>query len=184
MVGEAVKVTLEWYEQQIAAICGVLRTCECQRETRKSSREMPDMEKVITDILGACGEIAVAKALNRYWCPGINTFSDVPDVGKNIEVKSTPRPDGNLLIQYDDPEERIYVLVRGSLPTLELVGYITGRAAKQKQWWMNPGKGWCYVVPATELRAFPAPRPGDTGTTNGSTQPTGTSSSGSVPADE
>ena len=61
-------------------------------------------------IEGACGELAVAKALGIYWDGSVNTFHSAGDVG-NIEVRTRSRHDYDLIVRPSDHLERRFVLV-------------------------------------------------------------------------
>ena len=147
-------VTLSWYEHQIAALCGVMRNVEALRNgwTRNYSKTVDDAN--VTNINAAGAEMAVAKFLNRYWVAGVNEF-DAPDVSPNVEVRSTPYPHGKLIVRKDAPDDRPFVLVRGTLPNFEIVGWIRGGEAKRNEWLMDPnGDGECFMVPETALYVF------------------------------
>ncbi len=59
---------------------------------------------LMTDCVGAVGELALAKHLGVYWS-GIGSLAGT-DVGRIYEVKSTDRPDGNLLVHYKSSMQR------------------------------------------------------------------------------
>lgn len=110
-------------------------------------------ERLLIDIRGACGELAVAKMLNKYWAPSVNTFHNVPDIQPNIEVRTTERPDGSLIVRDNDPEDRYYVLVVGVPPTMDVRGFIRGSEAKRDEFLRNPGgrrRSW--FVPQSSLQ--------------------------------
>ena len=76
-----------------------------------------------TDIDGACAELAVAKYYGVYWEPSVNTFHKQSDVSNGYEVRSTPKPDGCLIVRGNDKEDRTYILVICDSPTsFRLVG--------------------------------------------------------------
>jgi hypothetical protein len=107
-------------------------------------------------VTGAASEIAVAKALNRYWS---NPFSDAPelsktaaDVGERIQVRGTKYQNGSLLLHPQDVDDHWFVLVVGELPNLNVVGGILGKDGKQQRWWQERVKGRpCYFVPQHAL---------------------------------
>jgi len=113
------------------------------------------MDQLSIHILGACGELATAKALDKHWPGGVNQYKNVPDLPPDIEVRHRTRSDYDLIVRKDDPNERIYVLTLGdvkSLPTIQVVGWIDGASAKQDRWLRSYG-GWkeSYFVPQSEL---------------------------------
>lgn len=94
-------------------------------------------ETVDDHIQSAGAEMAVAKFLNMRWNASIDDFNnEVPDVGEAIEVRYR-RKDYDLLIRDRDPEKRDYVLVRGAMPTYEIIGWIHGWDAKQERFRAN-----------------------------------------------
>lgn len=144
-------VTLYWYECEQAMYVGSRRSIECMRmgiDDRHHYSRHPSREDHME---GAGAEKATARYLNLDWTASINTFhrktdqdEDPPaDVGRAVEVRWR-RDEGDshpldLIVRKDDPDDRIYVLVVGAMPTYELVGSITGTRAKQDQWYKNPG---------------------------------------------
>ena len=109
-------------------------------------------ERLLKDISGACGELAVAKAINRYWAPSVNTFHNKPDIEPNIEVRSTARAENCLIVRDNDPEDRYYFLVIGEPPTFQILGYMKGSDAKRDEWRRNPhGHRPAWFVPQEAL---------------------------------
>lgn len=86
------------------------------RESREDNRE--DKTGTTSDficIIGAMGELAVAKVLGVPWEKHLNTFK-APDVGE-FQVRARPQAYQELLFRPDDNPEEIYILVtrtRGS----------------------------------------------------------------------
>jgi hypothetical protein len=104
-------------------------------------------------ILGAQGELAVAKAFNLYWDAAVGRV-DCCDVGGVIEVKCQRLGRGfGLAIRPNYKPEKPYVLVRAEPPNkFVLVGWLYGRHA----WDMGtpmPDFG-VRAVPATLLRSI------------------------------
>lgn len=111
------------------------------------------LERITQEITGACGELAVARFLRRYWTPSVNTFHAVADIEPNIEVRSTVLEHGCLPVRNNDPDDRYYFLVVGEPPTMRIVGYIAGSDAKQSQWLKDPnGYRPAYFVPQAALQ--------------------------------
>ena len=110
-------------------------------------------------VLGALGELAVARALGLRWDGAF--FPDAEwqawrvnghDVS-SLEVRSTPRAGGRLLIQRDDEDHAPFVLVRGHAhPQYEVVGWLWGGEGKRAEWWRDVGYGRpCFFVPNERL---------------------------------
>ena len=84
-------------------------------------------------IMGARGEIAVAKALNMYWDSSVNSFKSRGDVG-DIEVRTTSYapPRCSLYVTDRDHDDRRFVLVSEiDEATYQLVGWSTGSDVKK-----------------------------------------------------
>ena len=143
-----VTVTLEWYEQLFAGFVGWMRFIEGQRLGVTKQRHDPNGEIIPTDIEAAAAELAAAKVLNIYWPCGVNTFKNRSDIGRHTEVRYTKYLSGKLRVGVNDHDDRPYVLVRGEFPTVEVVGWMLGRDAKQAHWRLFPE---AFMVPANKL---------------------------------
>lgn len=115
-------------------------------------RERDYNERLLVDVNGVCGEMAVAKAINRFWQPSVNTFHGVPDILPNIEVRSTEKSSGCLIVRDNDPDDRYYFLVTGKPPVFLVHGYMLGAEAKKDEWLRNPhGHRPAWFVPQPNL---------------------------------
>jgi hypothetical protein len=111
------------------------------------------LTRIQQEITGACGEMAVCKALGKFWSPSVNTFHDVPDIDPNIEVRTTDRENGSLIVRDNDPEDRWYFLVTGVPPLMRVVGAIRGGDAKRDEWVRDPhGHRPAWFVPQEALK--------------------------------
>lgn len=110
------------------------------------------------EIVGACGEMAFAKARGMFWSPSVNTFHKSPDItgrGRDIEIRSTERDDGHLLVRDNDAPERWYILVTGEPPVMCVRGYIKGSRAKADEFYRAPkGQRAAWWVPQSALSSF------------------------------
>jgi hypothetical protein len=107
------------------------------------------------EIDGAAAELVVAKELGRYWSGPVGNFKE-GDIGERIQVRHTNRMDGKLIIREDDKNEHYFVLVRGKMPSYEVVGYINGAEAKLDKFLFGPnGAKPAYFIPSSELKPFP-----------------------------
>ena len=87
---------------------------------------------------GACAEVAVAKALNKYPQLGVRQYSGMAaDVSSNLEVRFSTK--GELVVRDKDPADRIYVLVTGDTPNLVGEGWLTKGEAKVRGHYKDPG---------------------------------------------
>jgi hypothetical protein len=150
------RVTLTEMEVRLAVMVGGERQLQALLaglEDNPPCKEAPGFDR---HIVGALGECAYCKALNRYWCPTVNTFKRVADVGEKTEIRTRTRFDFQLYVRPDDFDDRYYVLVRGVCPTYDVVGYMLGKDAKQQEW-LDPKGGYApaYFVPDDKLTIFP-----------------------------
>jgi len=107
--------------------------------------------------LGACTELAVAKALCIYW-PGWVDQGDRPDLPFNIEVRSIGYDHYGLRVRSKDPADRRIV---GAVPPphdqhfvgrWRIPGWIVAENAKRSDWQMAPNnRPPFYAVPQHEL---------------------------------
>ena len=118
-----------------------------------STYERGHLERIEQEVIGACAEMVVAKFLGRFWSPSVNTFHNTPDVEPNIEVRATSDPKNCLIVRDNDADDRWYILVTGTPPTMTVAGCIKGVEAKQDQWLRNPhGHRQAWFVPQSALR--------------------------------
>lgn len=110
------------------------------------------------EFIGVGGEIAFAKWMNVF--PNISTVlvPDAPDYvihGIAIDVKSSDRPDGDLIIPIHKKQESagVYVYLNGSLDRgkYDLVGWTTAKVAFQKKYERDLGRGLSRVIPRKSL---------------------------------
>lgn len=89
---------------------------------------------------GAGGELAFCRALKIPWQATINTFTEVPDVLPNWEIRTLRTMPGVKVVD-TDPDDRLVTWVKGQLPRYEVMGYIRAGGAKaHPEWHKDPGK--------------------------------------------
>jgi len=143
------EVSLSKREIVMGAECGIMRNLTSLH--RPDSYGFSDEHGWNAHIEGACGEIAVAKLLGRYWSPSVNTFS-APDIGLNIQVRTRSRHDYELIVREKDEPEHAYVLVTGKAPAFIVRGYCLGSDARQKEWLQeHGGRPPAWFVPQASL---------------------------------
>ena len=173
--GEWLFTELDATERRIAASVGKERQRRSVADGRqdKFTENCADPERV--HILGACGEMAFAKATGRYWGMGIDTFR-VGDVGV-FEVRTRTDVYHDLKVRKDEPAGRYVVQVYGCLDYRDIggysdhdeteqpleplpcyrffvAGYILSDAAKQAQYESDkPGFEDVYLIPQGALRS-------------------------------
>ena len=82
---------------------------------------------------GACGEVAVAKAMGRYWGGSVNTFKSIGDlVSVGWEIRTRAEHSYDLIIRDDDQDDRVFVLVTGKAPNYVVRGWIKAGDAKER----------------------------------------------------
>ena len=103
-------------------------------------------------IEAAIAEKAVAVYLELPWNERVGDIG-VSDVGTHIEVRSTDRPDGSLIVHETDRSGAVFVLViNNESNTRVLAGWICGYEAKRSQFWQEKCIGRpAYFVPQGEL---------------------------------
>ena len=146
-------MNLSQTECRIATYVGQLRR-EISLSYGRSSRRDFTPDGFTNDVEAAAAEMAVAKHLNVYpeWSP---TPGEVPKFdlawnGQKIDVKSTQRPDGNLLIPELDGE-LLYILVCGTMPQYRILGKIRGFEVPITGRWVTLKHTACWLVPADNL---------------------------------
>jgi hypothetical protein len=83
------------------------------------------------DIRGACSEFAASVLLNKCWRPRIGEICH-PDVGGVVEVRSTVRENGRLIVKPSDKDDAPFVLIVANMEArrFRFGGWAFGRAAK------------------------------------------------------
>lgn len=149
------EITLSPSEMYHAAMVGITRQCTNLRDRRQDAYgALKDMGWQL-HVEGACGEKAFAKMLGIYWSGAIGDLS-ADDVGQ-FQVRTNSRSDGDLIMHYDDPGDRIFVLMTGLAPTYTFRGWQWGEQSKQDSFWREsaPGKGRAaFFVPQSYLRGL------------------------------
>jgi hypothetical protein len=145
------EVTLNKYEMVMAAQIGLERKLLAIENGHKDNHgfEGPGWNE---DIEGSCGEMAVAKYLGIYWGGGMGEEFKSPDLGDRIQIRTTPRLDGSLIVRKDAKDDHIYVLVTGEAPTYFLRGFISAADAKRDEFVRAPnGRPPAWFVPQYAL---------------------------------
>lgn len=132
------------------AMIGVLRQCQNLQKNRPDRYGGEKMGAWQIHIEGALGEMAVAKALNKYWSGNLGNL-DAPDVSR-LQVRTTQGENNRLIVHPTDPDDDWFVLVIGKNGVYELKGCIKGIDAKREQFWRDPEGGRpAYFVPQQAL---------------------------------
>jgi len=145
-------IILTEQEMRLAADVGVTRRIVSMRQKLRDSAGYAGSAGGVwqMDILGAMGELAVAKSLNAYWTPGVNTFK-LPDVA-DLHVRTTEHRTGRLIVRPNDVPG-FYILVVAQPPNFEVVGFCGLAYAKQDEFVAlpEPNRPQCWAVPQARL---------------------------------
>lgn len=154
-----IEVALTPYELVMATRVGM------DRHLVASERKLQDLyggrgdwfDSLRRHVLGAMGELAVARVTNRYWDGSVNTFRSSGDVG-HWQVRTRENPRYELIVRPDDPDDARFYLARMVTdvprPRLQVVGSLMGRDAKKDEWLKSYGPGRpAYFVPDDALEA-------------------------------
>lgn len=104
------------------------------------------------DIIGAIGELSVAKGLGLYWPAGVNTWK-LPDVGA-LHVRTTTHADGRLLIRPNDGYGIYILVVVGRVGQARLAGWIDFKDVRNPEWFTQPdaNRPGCWAIPQSALK--------------------------------
>lgn len=110
-------------------------------------------KRMVNDILGAIGEIAVAKAYARYFVPRLNVFHNKSDLFDDIEVRGTWIPKGRLILRKNDPDDRRYILVAvDNELNASLRGWCYGHQREEIGTWEDPtNTGFAHWISQSKL---------------------------------
>jgi len=146
-----IEVSLTDYELAMAANAACLRNIAAVKRGYKSKIEDQQWQ---SHIEGACGEVAVAKAMGKYWGGSVNSFKSSGDIDSTgWEVRTRSSHNFDLIVRKDDPDDRVFILVTGRSPNYCVWGWIKSEDAKQQKWIKDyGGHGEAYFVPHSALR--------------------------------
>jgi hypothetical protein len=152
------KIELRPFDVHLAAFVANCRSVSALRNGRELEAGRRDLG-FERHVEGAIGEYSVAIGADRCWRPiGNRLDTDLGDIGGELQVKTTTRPNGCLIVRPHDPPQFAYVLVELDLRNLvaNIRGWAPGRQAKQARYWRerNPAGGVhraAYFVPPDEL---------------------------------
>jgi len=148
----AVSITLTPTEARAAILTGAERQIDALTRGLADKHGAGGEDSWTLHIEGAAGEMAAAKALDRYWQMPVGTFKAGGDVG-TLQVRTRSRHDYELIVREDDRDDDRFILVTGTLPRFQIHGWIFGRDAKRPQWLReHGGRAPAFFVPHAELR--------------------------------
>lgn len=145
-------IVLTPVEAAMAGAVGSIRHGMSVKDGRRDRHGLKaDDDGLSHHILGAAGELAVAKLLGRYWGGDVNSFKR-PDVG-NLQVRTRSKHEWDLIIREDDNPADAFVHVTGSPTRLIVHGWIRGRDGMLDEFRQNHGgRPPAWFVPRRVLR--------------------------------
>ncbi len=146
---EGPEVRLTWAELNLAGQVGIMRRViglKCGWQEVSVSESYWGNE-----VLGAIGEMGVAKYYNVYWANTVGNPGE-PDIGP-YQVRSKHMMHHCLIVHEKAKDEDVYISVCVQPPRVVLCGWITAAEAKQEHWWREqpPPKASAYFVPNEAL---------------------------------
>lgn len=102
---------------------------------------------------GCLGEMAFAKAFNRYWSGAGCSYHLDDDVG-NVQIRVSAHENACLLVRPNDGAlDSPWVLVIGEGRSYKIAGWMWGRDTRRNEWLRDPaGRPPAYFVPQDALR--------------------------------
>lgn len=145
-------VTLTEHELSLAVEIGKARHLSALRDGKNNAFGARKKDDWSMHILGATGELVVAKALGIYWSATVDTYKTKSDLPGGLEVRARSRDDYDLIVRANDPDDVPFVLVVGEDLTFRVPGWIWGREAKQEKWLKTyANRTPAYFVPQSAL---------------------------------
>lgn len=154
-------IDLNELEARLAISIGTERCLSSLRKNSKDVAGYKPKDIFDTNIKAAGAEIAVAKMLDVYYEPTVDTYKDQPDIQPNIEVRMTEMKNPSLIIRPNDVRGRRYILVKnmwqhGILPKYDVLGWEFFNNGVDKMWtdyWTDFGmnRPHCWAIPADKL---------------------------------
>ncbi len=149
------EVILSWMESMIVAQVASSRRLISIREKRTDPYGRPEGDLWKIDIDAAGAEFAAAKVLNEFWnLDTVRKGSEHPkDAGLDVQVRHTECLTGHLAVYDRDLMSDRFVLVVGSIPVYQVVGWLHGADAKLPQFRRQTPRGTpAWWVPQSELK--------------------------------
>lgn len=144
------QITLAWHEAAMASDVGRMRHLASIKAGLQDAHGFTG-DGWSEHIEGACGEMAVAKSLNRYWDGSVNSFKadDLP----GLQIRTRSQDHYDLIIRKSDRDESIFVLVTGRCPHYIVRGWIRAGDGKKPEYERDyAGRVSAWFVPQTALR--------------------------------
>ena len=138
---------------------GRMRT-RANRKIRRHDNKTPGLDGLTVDAIGVAGEMAASIVTGIEWTGMFIPSSKLkewskkpqPDLGTDVEVRTTTKPTYRLMAHKNDPSEWRFVLVRRMAEyEFDVVGWQYGYEIKQERYW-NPTLHYpAYTYPTKKL---------------------------------
>ncbi|MGI9490467.1 MAG: hypothetical protein ACR2RF_32160 [Geminicoccaceae bacterium] len=148
------KISLTKPEITQGALVGVMRQISAIALGREQNHGADDFNAWHRHIEGALSEMAVAKAIDRYWSGTVHLI-DTADVSGH-QVRATQHKNGRLRTHPKDSDNEWFILAVGQFGEYEIKGMLQGWAAKNQKYWCDPtGKNRpAFFAPQEDLHPF------------------------------
>jgi len=156
------RVELNDDEWELAKQVGKARQGRRSAAGDRSYWKTTEAEAEAAHIVGAAGEIAAAKVLNRY-PSGLFLDMAADDDVSGIQVRTRRKEGYELYLFPKDPEDAWYVLLIGTSRSFVYKGAIHGKDAMKPENWREKGKNGsfpkkaCWIVSPYDLDAIVRP---------------------------
>jgi hypothetical protein len=140
-------ITLSASEMMLAAQAGVMRTVENMVRGANGNHGSA-VDDWTMSIEGALAEWAASKAIGIHW-PGKGQMRSA-DAG-NLQIRSTPRPDGCLILHPADNDGDMFVLMVGSGRNWQPKGFMRAQEGKIEKYWKEGVRSPAFFVPQSAL---------------------------------
>lgn len=148
-------VALTNTELLMAATTGIARRIDSLAHQRAQTVPGIDAKGMgwVRDIEGACAELAVAKATNRFYDFSQRRFRGQGGDVDAWQVRHTVEDEGHLILREHDDRNAYYMLVTGHSGTYTIRGYLLGEDGRKDEWKRDPGgRGRpCWFIPQSAL---------------------------------
>jgi hypothetical protein len=152
------KLTLNESQYQQALDIARRRQEAALKKNRPSAHGYDESDPLKVHLQGSVAELAISLITGEPWHGYLEVLSEgakkPPDVGANLQVRSTDYPTGHLIVHPGDSDQDLFILaiVRGRNITLK--GWLPGYEAKQPKYWGDKFRNRrpAYFIPQNDLR--------------------------------
>jgi hypothetical protein len=148
------EITLSFFELWQAVQVGAMRNLQARRRARPDTHGK-DVSKMDggwgLHIEGAAAEMAVAKMRGAYWDGVWSEIDRERDDVAGIQVRSTTRNNGCLILHPSDNDRDLFYLAVGMAPTFRIAGMIRAAHGKREEFWRTDTGRPAFFVPQSAL---------------------------------